>query len=101
MYRSSIIVGNICICASVTETKPIAIIVPIEAKLKQLAESLDMYDHDLEVLLQDRRLKNEVLRSLILVGKKASLANIELIQGIVLSNEEWTPENVSYLPISG
>ena len=31
------------------------------------------------------------------VAKKAGLAGIELIEGVVLSAEEWTPENVSLL----
>ena len=40
---------------------------------------------------------DEIFKQLLAVGKKAGLANIELIQGVVLSDEEWTPASVSLL----
>ena len=30
-------------------------------------------------------------------GKKGGLSGMELISGVVLSEDEWTPESVSYL----
>ena len=40
IYRSATIVANICVYASVTETNPVAIIVPAEPALVALAKSL-------------------------------------------------------------
>ncbi|APA09503.1 hypothetical protein sscle_05g042730 [Sclerotinia sclerotiorum 1980 UF-70] len=40
VYRAAAIAANICVYASITETHPVAIIVPVEPALKKLAESL-------------------------------------------------------------
>lgn len=41
-----------------------------------------------------------MLKELIVAGKKGGLAGAELIQGVVMSDEEWTPQNVSFWPLS-
>lgn len=35
-----------------------------------------------------------------MAGKKGGLAGAELIQGVVMSDEEWTPQNVSFWLLS-
>lgn len=47
-------------------------------------------------LVHDERIQQEVLKQMQAVGKKAGLANLEIIVGAVLSDEEWTPQNVSF-----
>lgn len=82
--------------ASITETKPIAVILPVEAALKQLAATLGVEGHGIEDLTHNGKIVDEIYKQLIAVGKKAGLANIELLQAIVLGDEEWTPQNVSF-----
>jgi long-chain acyl-CoA synthetase len=75
-------------------------VVPTEAALskfavdKGLAESQD----SLETLVDNVKVVDAVHAELLNVGKRGGLAGMELIQGLVLVSEEWTPENV-YPPI--
>lgn len=92
IYRSAPIVANICIYASPTEMKPIAIIVPVDITLQQLARSIIISAVNDS---NDSKLRAIILSQLLAVGKLAGLANFELVQSVVLSTEEWTTENVS------
>lgn len=76
--------------------KPIAIVVPSEATLSKFvaAKGLASPDTSLESLVQDKKVVNAVLAELLAVGKRGGLTGIEMIQGLVLVSEEWTPENV-------
>jgi long-chain acyl-CoA synthetase len=94
VYRSATVVANICVYASITETHPIAIIVPAEPALKKLADAIGVQGHGIGDLVYDERIQQEVLKQLQAVGRKASFAGIEIIAGVVLADEEWTPQNV-------
>jgi long-chain acyl-CoA synthetase len=89
------VVANICVYASITETHPIAIIVPAEPALKKLADAIGVQGHGIGDLVYNERIQQEVLKQLQAVGRKAGLAGIEIITGVVLADEEWTPQNVS------
>ncbi|TVY80473.1 Long-chain-fatty-acid--CoA ligase, partial [Lachnellula suecica] len=93
VYRSATVVANICIYASITETHPIAIIVPAEPALKAMADTLGVKGHGLGDLVHDQLIQEEVLKQMQSVGKKAGFASMEIIVGAVLSDEEWTPQN--------
>lgn len=95
LYRAAAVVANICVYADQSKTKPVAIIVPVEAALKRLAAD-NRIDGELEQLVHDRKLNSIVLKELIAAGRKGGLAGAELIQGVVMSDEEWTPQNVSF-----
>jgi len=88
------VVANICIYASTTETHPIAIIVPAEPALKKLADAIGVTGHGIGDLVYDERIQQEVLKQLQAVGRKGGLAGIEIITGVALADEEWTPQNV-------
>lgn len=94
VYRSATIVANICVYADTMKTKPIAIIVPAEAALKKLAEEngIKCSDH-LEEMVHNEKLNDIVLKQLQETGKKGGLSGIEIIEGVVLADEEWTPQN--------
>lgn len=87
--------ANICVYADQSKTKPVAIIVPLEAALKRLAAD-NRIEGELEQLVHDQKLNSIVLKELIAAGRKGGLAGAELIQGVVMSDEEWTPHNVSF-----
>ena len=95
VYRANPVVGNICIYAAQDEDRPIAIIVPLEPALKKIAHENDVDGEDLGTLVHNEKLKSIVLKSLQETGKSGGLRNIELISGVVLSDEEWTTDNVS------
>jgi len=97
VYRSSPIVGNICVYAAEDQAQPVAIIVPVEAALKKVAEESKVSSggETLEALVHNEDLKSAVLKQLQNTGRSLGLKGIEIISGVVLSDEEWTPQNVS------
>lgn len=95
VYRASPVVGNICIYAAEDQVKPIAIIVPVEAVLHKLAKENGIEDQPFESLVHNEQLKSIVLKELQNAGKAGGLRGIEVIDGVVLSDEEWNPQNVS------
>ncbi|EQB51483.1 AMP-binding enzyme [Colletotrichum gloeosporioides Cg-14] len=93
IYRASALVANICVYADAQKAKPIAIIVPAEPALMKLAESIGIKGPSLEGLVHDRKLQSAVLKELQSAGRQGGLSGIEIIEGVVLSDEEWTPQN--------
>jgi long-chain acyl-CoA synthetase len=93
-YRTAPVVGNICVFAAQDKAKPIAIIVPVEATLKKLASANGVNGESLEELVKDEKLNAVVLKEVQKAGRESGLAGIEIIDGIVMADEEWTPQNV-------
>lgn len=95
IYRSTTVVQNICVYADGSRSKPIAIIQPAEPALKKLAEENGIKGASIEELIHDKKLKGIVLKELQAQGKKGGLSGIEIIDGVVMADEEWTPQSVS------
>ncbi|KAF7716233.1 AMP-dependent synthetase/ligase domain-containing protein [Penicillium ucsense] len=93
IYRSSPVVGNICVFAAEDQDKPVAIIVPVEATLKKLASDNNIQGDSLETLVHNEKIQRLVLEQLQSTGRAGGLKGIEIISGVVLSDEEWTPQN--------
>jgi long-chain acyl-CoA synthetase len=93
VYRSCPVVGNICVYAAQDKNKPIAIVVPNEPALKELANSNGISGSALEELCHDKKLNGLVLKEMHKSGKTGGLNGIELIEGVVLAEDEWTPQN--------
>lgn len=96
MYRACPVVANICVYADQSQAKPIAIVVPAEPALKTIAKDQGIKGEHLEDLVSNENLIYHVYKQLLDAGEKGGLSGIELIQGVVLADEEWTPQNVSY-----
>lgn len=95
-YSSSPLVSSICVYASADQQKPIAIVVPAEPALRALASERGVqHDDTLEALLNNDELKKIALQELQKTGKDSGLAGIEVIEGLVMAQEDWTPQNVS------
>jgi len=93
IYRAATVVANICVYADAKQAKPIAIIVPAEPALIKLAESIGVKGNNLEELVHDKKLQSAVLKELQNAGRSGGLSGIEIIEGVVMSDEEWTPQN--------
>jgi long-chain acyl-CoA synthetase len=96
VYRSAPIVANICVYAADDQMKPVAIIVPAEPALKKLAQEQGVKGDSLEELVHNDKLNSAVLKQLQSAGQKGGLASFELIAGVAMADEEWTPQNVSF-----
>lgn len=97
VYRAATVVGNICVYAAQDKNKPVAIIVPVEPALQKLAASNGIKGGSLETLVHNKKLNGIVLKELQKAGKEGGLSGIEIIEGVVLSEDEWTAQNVSLL----
>jgi long-chain acyl-CoA synthetase len=93
VYRATQVVANICVYADQSKNKPIAIIVPAEPALKALASENGCKSGELEEMCQDKKVNAAVLKALQAAGKKGGLAGIEIIEGVVIAPDEWTPQN--------
>lgn len=89
------VVLNICVYASPEHSKPVAIIVPAEPALKKVGQSVGATGSSLEELVHDRKVQTAVLKELQAAGRQGGLSGIEIIDGVILADEEWTAENVS------
>jgi long-chain acyl-CoA synthetase len=89
-------VSNICVIASSNHNKPIAVIVPAEPALKKLAAQHNIEGQTMEELVNSDKMHSVVLKELQSAGKSSGLAAMELVEGVVLAEEEWTPHNVSF-----
>lgn len=95
IYRSTPVVGNICVYAASDKAKPVAIVFPVEAALKNLAQQNGISVKGFDELTHDAKLNAIVLKEMQAQGKTGGLGGIEIIDGVVLTDEEWTPQNVS------
>jgi long-chain acyl-CoA synthetase len=95
IYRATPVVGNICVFAQSDKAKPIAIVVPVEATLQKMASAAGITGESLEQMAHDDKIKKLVLKEMQKAGRDGGLAGIEIIDGVVLADEEWTPHNVS------
>ncbi|KAI9775862.1 MAG: long-chain fatty acid-CoA ligase [Geoglossum umbratile] len=93
IYRAATVVANICVYAAPDKAKPIAIIVPAEPALKKLATDSGIEGNHLEDLVHNEKLQSIVLKEMQAAGRKGGLIGIEIIDGVVLADEEWTPQN--------
>ena len=80
---------NICIVAIPTHIKPIAIVVPHEEELKKCAKRNEY--EDLQTLCNDKKVIKLVHQELLQSGERGGLRGFELIQGVILVSDEWTP----------
>ena len=100
VYRSNPLVGNICVYADTTKNKPVAIIVPAEPALKKFAQQHGIQGTGLEDLTHNEKLNEIVYKEIIKTGRSGGLGGIELLDGVVMADEEWTPANVSLIMTS-
>ncbi len=98
IYRSCALVANICVVAAEDRNKPVAIVVPVEAAFKSLAEQNGVEGETIQDLAASEKLRELALRAIQEEGRRGGLNGIEIVENIVLAREEWTPQNVSFVP---
>lgn len=98
VYRSSKAVQNIMVHGDSEHPRPIAVIFVNEPAIKDMAKSVGV-DPDDHGLLQNEKLVDAVLKDLLAQGRAANLTSLETVTGVVLTDDEWTPQNVSKIKI--
>ncbi|KAF8547531.1 acetyl-CoA synthetase-like protein [Imleria badia] len=96
-YRSCNLVSNICVHASAEAKQPIAIIIPHEPNLRYVLAKQSLPDVDATASLLDlchnEAVQELVLKECNLVGKKNDFKGMEMLEAVILTAEEWTPES--------
>ena len=104
LYRTSNLVSIVCVYAAADQSRPIAIVVPAPHSLERIAAELGIPNAgttSAAQLAKNAQIKAAYLKDLQNTGRKAGLASFEILEGVVLTEREWTPQNVSFfsLPI--
>ncbi|CAJ0829170.1 5499_t:CDS:2 [Entrophospora sp. SA101] len=58
VYKSTLFVSNLCICADSYQSRPVALIFPIEARIRKLAKEKNITETDFEKLCQNKEITN-------------------------------------------
>lgn len=96
VYKSCNLVANICVYGDPNAKQPMAVIIPHEPNLRQELQNSNVgvdAQAALSELCHDGRVQDLVLKSCNAAGKKAAFKPMELLQAVVLTADEWTPEN--------
>lgn len=94
VFKACNLVGNICVHATQDAQQPMAIIIPHDAHLRQVLASKNLdAKRSLAELCADPAVQALVLKECNAVGKKNGFKPMEMLQAVVLSADEWTPES--------
>ncbi|CCD27265.1 uncharacterized protein NDAI_0K00740 [Naumovozyma dairenensis CBS 421] len=95
VYRSNQYVQNICVYADENKVKPVGIVVPNLGPLADLAvkNGVMKKGDNIELYIHNNKLQNVLCQDMLKTGKSQGLNGIELLQGVVIFSDEWTPEN--------
>jgi long-chain acyl-CoA synthetase len=97
IYKGCNLVSNLCVHASQDAKQPIAIIIPQEPHLRHALEANPIPDvnprSELHALCANAKVKELILKECNAVGKKAGFKPMELLEAVILTPDEWTPEN--------
>jgi len=99
-YKSSPLVSNICVHGDANAKQPIAIIIPHEANLRHALKSppagidnLPSSTDDLHDICANKGVATMVLNTCNSAGKKSGFKGMEMLEAVILTADEWTPEN--------
>jgi len=100
IYKSCNLVGNICVHVVPDANQPMALIFPHEANLRHYLATTpppgftgDAKDADLHALCANKAVAGAVLKECNAIAKRESFKSIEILETIVLTPDEWTPES--------
>lgn len=89
--------ANLCVYASQDAVQPIAIVVPHESKLRSAVSAnpstSSLASASIADLCSNKEVQKLVTNACNETGKKNKFKGAELLKGVVLTAEEWTPEN--------
>lgn len=95
IYKSSVLITNLCVYADSLFPKPVALAVVAENVIRKLATEKKVTETDFKLLCKDETIRKAVLKSLLDTGKEGGLKGAELLFDVHLCAEEWTTDSVS------
>lgn len=92
VYRGAESAANVMVHAVAEHPRPIAVIMPNENVLAQKARELGVGEHG---IYHSSKVCDAVLQDLQKTGRQGGLSNLEIVTGVVITDEEWTTSSVS------
>lgn len=97
IYKSCNLVMNLCVYGNPDAKQPMAVIIPNEVHLRHALKqgAMDGVDADasLHTLCEHPSVAKLVLENCNAIGKKNGFKPLELLESVVLTSDEWTPES--------
>lgn len=96
IYKSCNLVANICVHANPNAKQPMAVIIPHPDHLRHTLEGKDIGvdpKQALPELCRASAVADLVLKECNAIGKKNGFKPMELLQAVVLTPDEWTPQS--------
>ncbi|KAF5535934.1 long-chain-fatty-acid ligase [Fusarium phyllophilum] len=91
IYRGVQGIMNVMVYADSDHSRPIAVVMPNETSLLHMAREMGIDEHSMH---SDPRIQEILLKDLQAAGKRGGLSSAEIVAGIVITPEEWTPASV-------
>lgn len=91
LYKTCLLVSNLCVIADPLYAFPIAIVCPVEKELVSLVPEAATLSF--EQLVKDPRVKKAAMKKILAAGRVGGLKGAELLGGIELVADEWTSVN--------
>ncbi|WVF70822.1 hypothetical protein IAT40_005616 [Kwoniella sp. CBS 6097] len=99
VYKHCDSVMMLCVCASPYANRPIAIVYPHEGNMRSRLKATGIPEEGgPREWAEDQAVKNYLLGTLRDEAKKGGLKGAELISDVVLTTEEWSPDNGMLTP---
>lgn len=92
VYKDCPFVQNICVYGDGEREFPIAIVFPFVKAVQNWADKNGVKG-DMHELVHNPKLQSAILQSLKDAAKAGKLKGIEVVQRVILTADEWTPEN--------
>jgi len=97
IYKSCNLVANLCVYGHPDARQPMAVIIPNETHLRHAlkqgaVQGVDA-DASLHVLCGRSEVRKLILENCNALGKKNGFKPLELLETVVLTDDEWTPES--------
>lgn len=95
IYKSSHLLANGCVIVNSDHRQPAMIVVVNPQSIGHFAKDQNIGNGstDAETLVKDKKVIAVVLKELNALGKKAGFKGLELLETVILTADEWTPEN--------
>ena len=93
VLKTHALIESICLYADPTKDYVVAVAVPNQPALKELAESMAITDTSPDAICKNQKILTTVIATLSTYGSKNGLEKFELPKKITLVTDEWTPDS--------